>query len=200
VRWIPSAYTAQGSETWHQRLLRYVFRRGERLVGPEARRRRRAGQMGDRQVRGQPPIQPDARVGAALGRRHHPAPDAVEHPGGRSGTLYIENLTLHPTGKLVPPWWLNAGVGQNLLQAIDVTHVNLCTFWPRTSWSNASATQDCSITSPSTRSWSRAGPHVPQAHRRHPRPQQTGGADGLAAGLIGKRPSLAPGLGWVRRR
>ena len=54
--------------------------------------------------------------------------NAVEHPGGRSGTLYIENVALHPTGKMVlPVWWLDVGVGVNLLSDIDTSFCNLCT-------------------------------------------------------------------------
>lgn len=54
--------------------------------------------------------------------------NAVEHPGGKSGTLYIENVTFHPSGKMVlPVWWLNVGVGVNMLSDLDVTLCNLCT-------------------------------------------------------------------------
>jgi len=54
--------------------------------------------------------------------------NAIEHAGGRSGTLYIENVTFHPSGKMVlPVWWLNVGVGVNMLSDLDVTLCNLCT-------------------------------------------------------------------------
>lgn len=62
-------------------------------------------------------------VGDIIAKRN-----AVEHPGKLSGTLYIENITLHPSGMMVPPvWWLNVGVGVNLLLDLETGMINLCT-------------------------------------------------------------------------
>lgn len=55
--------------------------------------------------------------------------NAVEHPGGFSGRLYIDNITLHASGKMIPPLWRrNDGPGYNLVSDLETGLINLCTF------------------------------------------------------------------------
>jgi hypothetical protein len=55
--------------------------------------------------------------------------NAVEHPGELSGWLHIDNITLHASGKMIPPLWRrNDGPGYNLIADLETGLINLCTF------------------------------------------------------------------------
>lgn len=55
--------------------------------------------------------------------------NAAEHPGGFSGTLYIDNIKLYPTGKIIPPVWRrDDGQPFDLIADLETGLINLCTF------------------------------------------------------------------------
>src|ERR1700730_5267579 len=54
------------------------------------------------------PFRQDVEYGRILDQRHHQLRNAVEHPGGHSGTLMIENFKITPVG-LTPPTWTRVG-------------------------------------------------------------------------------------------
>ena len=54
--------------------------------------------------------------------------NAIEHPGGHSGILHIQNIQILPDGKfLVPTWYCDSNQPTDILQDIDSTINNLLT-------------------------------------------------------------------------
>lgn len=62
--------------------------------------------------------------------------NAVEHPGGYSGTLHIENFTSTEQGKTIhilePVWYLNDDVKTSIVQGMEFTVTNLLIFCEET--------------------------------------------------------------------